>query len=566
MIIEGKKEKNLKCHFNIEDINTESFQAFTMSLAKTHGASLCFRYYQDEWVDTNYIEFSYNVEKYAKFFTHKKLTDKNILIISESRPEVIELFTACFAANATSIPIDIKLSPVEMVSIIEEVNPEVIFTTKAQYHLVQKLTELTSLPLNILAIDKVENHYSLSDIPYYKETLLPQEDTTKTGIIIYTSGSTGKMKGVETSGSQLLFQVGANLNLGFGASAQRTLSMLPMNHLFETTTLFSSLSGGFPICVAHSLEKDQLQSCFQKHKPTQMFTVPLFCKSIMNGVYLNISDSSKFKKIIFRCFMYLSKYLLSRRLRRKLFAPIHEKLGGKLTRMIIGGAAVDIALIEFFELLGITIYEGYGLTETAPIIAVNRVSKAKAGSVGPVIPGIKVKIDQESGEILTKGPHVMRGYYKDPEGTKQVLSKDGWFKTGDIGYFDKNEMLHISGRIKNLIILESGKKVHPEELLNLIGDISSIEEASIFGINSHQSTNCKGIAAVIYLRSGFREKHGNNYYEAISKKVDAQLNQIAAYKRPTHLVISEEELPKTPSMKVKHFIVSKKYHAGEYKN
>ncbi len=564
MELEGTYNRNkLKTYFDINQIKTASFQDFIQSLANVHKDKNCFKFFENEWQETSYRELADEVFKLARFFTHKDIQNKKIAILSESRPEMIKVMLSGFCANVCTTPIDTKLGANEIAYILNDIRPEIIFVSEQQLDSLKQTHSLLDFGPQIITITPIKDFYCLKDIPLNESIELPKEDTTKTGMIIYTSGSTGMMKGVETKSSQLLFQIHSLLRIGVAEKQERNLSMLPMNHLFEVSSLLSTLAAGQSICVAHSLEKEALGKCFQYQAPTQMFTVPLFTKSIITGIKLNIKDSAAAKRIVFGTLMFLAKLIPNSSFRRKLFTPIHEKFGGSLTRMIVGGAAVDTSIINFFKFIGIGIYEGYGLTETAPVIAVNRVDKHKPGAVGVLLPKVKVKID-ETGEVLTKGPHLMRGYYKNPEATKDVFTDDGWFKTGDIGHLDRQGFLHITGRLKNVIILESGKNVHPEEVEKVFDDIDFIQEISIFGDKDKQSSNSRNIVLVAYLNPEFVQKHGKEEAQRIlTEEVMKHSDKIAAYKMPTKILLSEKELPKTTTMKVKHFKVAQMYHNQE---
>ncbi len=562
MEYKGSIEQIIKPHKNVDNINTNSFQELTESLRNEYGEKLCFRYFENTWRDTSFNQFADHVDKLARFFTSKKLENKNILLLSESRPEVIETYFAAFMSNSVIVPLDVKLSPREISLIINEVKPALVITTEMQHNSLQEAAKFCDKSLEVITINKFPQYYSYRDLPSFQGVTLPKENTHKTGMIIYTSGSTGQMKGVETKGSQLLFQAHSLLRVGFAQKEERNLSMLPMNHLFEVSGTISSICAGYPVCVAHSLEKEDLGLCFQKHRPTQIFSVPLFCKSIMNGIKLNISDSPLPKRVVFGILQLLSKVFTQKEIRKKLFSPIHEKFGNHLQRIIVGGAAADLTVINFFQSIGIDIYEGYGLTETAPVISVNRVSSSNAGSVGQLIPGVSAKVDEESGEILTKGPHVMQGYYKRSDETNKVLCPNGWFRTGDIGYFDDSGFLYITGRSKNLIVLENGKKVHPEEIEKAFDDIDYIKEISIFGDKVKNSSNSKNIVMVVHLDEGFTSKNGRQSLSLLLEDIQDRSNRLAQYKLPTKILISANELPKTTTMKVKHFAVSQALNSG----
>ena len=203
------------------------------------------------------------------------------------------------------------------------------------------------------------------------------------------------------------------------------------------------------------------------------------------------------------------------------------------------------------------------------MLAVNTPTEYAAGSVGKPLPGLEIKIQapkgMSEGEIYTRGPQVMNGYYKNLKATTEVLDNEGWFKTGDIGYISPEGFLYITGRSKNLIILENGKKIHPEEVEKIFDDINFIQEISIFGDKSKQTSNSENIVLVAYLNPEFYAENGHNEsLTLLINEVHHRANRIASYKMPTKIFISKEELPKTTTMKVKHFIVASMYEKGEF--
>jgi long-chain acyl-CoA synthetase len=565
MIVKANFEDHLvNPYFDINQINTDSFQELIASIEDIHGDKRALSYFEGNWVEGNYQEFVSNVLRFSRFLTKKNISSKNILILSESRPEVVELYFAGFCSNVTTVPVDVKLSAKEIAYILQQTKPEIVFVSSKHFSDLKQAQLLCEFPITMIAINKIQNSYSLEDIVDDESIKLPDEDIDKTGMIIYTSGSTGQMKGVETRGSQLLFQIKSLMRVGNNEQKERLISMLPLNHLFEVSGLFAALASGHDICIAHSLEKEDLGVCFQKQQPTLMFTVPLFCKSIMNGVKLNIADSPLPKRFIFKLITLLAKLIPVTKFRRFLFSAIHQKFGGNLYRFIAGGAAVDKSIIRFFSLIGISIFEGYGLTETSPVITVNRKESWAPGSVGQLIPGVEVKIDDTNGEIYTRGPHIMKGYFNNPNATKEVIDKEGWFRTGDIGSFDDKNNLFITGRSKNLIILESGKKVHPEEVEKVFDDIDFIKEISIFGDKSKSTSNSQNIVLVAHIDDNTLQENGlEKSQELLQNEIFKRSDRIASYKMPSKICISRDELPKTTTMKVKHFKVAQKYFAGE---
>lgn len=246
-------------------------------------------------------------------------------------------------------------------------------------------------------------------------------------------------------------------------------------------------------------------------------------------------------------------------IRRRIFSQVHKGMGGHLFRFIVGGAPLNKETAEFYSQLGMDVLEGYGLSETGPIISTNREQACVFGSAGQKIDGIQVRIDSEhlseDGEILTSGPHVMMGYYKNDELTNQVLDKDGWFHTGDVGYVDKEGFLYITGRIKKMIVLEGGKKVMAEEVEEVLANCSEISEVCVLGsqkIYGNIGGNEEVIAVVVPSES-VKESliHEVDIEKHVIDSVKKAATVLTNFKQPTQIVVIPTELPKTTTMKVK---------------
>jgi long-chain acyl-CoA synthetase len=267
------------------------------------------------------------------------------------------------------------------------------------------------------------------------------------------------------------------------------------------------------------------------------------------------------KRKLIRIFLAVAPYLPIF-LRRLIFKPVHDRLGGHLRRIVSGAAPLDIKTLNFFRSLGIPIYEGYGLTETGPVISVNTTANWKSGSVGQPLPGVQIRIDKNSleektGEILCRGGHLMLGYYQNEDLTKQVFTSDGWFKTGDVGFLDHQNFLHISGRIKSLIVLESGKKVHAEELENIYATSKLVQDVCVLGIKG--KNGAEQITVVVYpseeilqLMKENREKAA----EAVVYEIEKLSEKLAKYKQPQQILLRKDPFPKTSSGKVRRHLVS----------
>ncbi len=508
-----------------------------------------------QWKFKTFTEFINETYKFARYLKMNKFDkNKKVLLLSESRLEWPAFTFGSILSGATIIPVDIKLTPDEISHIITHSEPDLICYSPNLAELLFNSLEIAKVAIPILEVSQ-ESLDQISDI---KTTELPDVSGQDMNILVYTSGTLGAPKGVMTKISAIMSQVNIYHDEFKTQIDERLLSMLPLNHLYEFTGgLCLPLSVGAEICFANSHEKEHLMQCLQQRSVTQMVTVPLFVKSIKDGIERNINSLPKHKKLLVRSLLKLFSKVNSSNLKRKFFKEIHQKFGGHLYRMNVGSAHLSKDLITFFKSIGIELYEGYGLSETGPIVTTNTPNFSKPGSVGKAIKDISIKISDD-GEILTKGPHIMSGYYKNMELTKEVLTDDGWFKTGDVGSIDNKGFLHITGRKKKMIVLEGGKKVYPEEVETLFQHHNDIQEAVVLGLNSKnigsENLNSDTLYAVLVPSADLVENYDGNRDE-IQKSLKSISNQIikklAPYKRPHHILIFFEELPKTTTQKIK---------------
>jgi long-chain acyl-CoA synthetase len=292
---------------------------------------------------------------------------------------------------------------------------------------------------------------------------------------------------------------------------------------------------------------------------TGMIAVPLFYRTLKNGIEHEISKADKLKQLWWRLATTIGAPIKSLSIRRLLFAPLHNSLGGKLKILISGGAPLELSTAKFFDLIGISILEGYGLTETSPVITSNIPKANRIGSVGQAIPGVEIKIDKPNenseGEILTRGPNIMKGYFKQDDLTAEVIDKEGWFHTGDLGKIDQDGYLYITGRIKNLIVLGGGKKIHPEEVETALAANPNIKELCVLGLvaNSGSKEGTEEVCAVIVPNDSFTKTFTDKIKmeKALTAEIQSQSEQLASYKRPTKIIVMECDLPKTATKKVK---------------
>ena len=306
-------------------------------------------------------------------------------------------------------------------------------------------------------------------------------------------------------------------------------------------------------CYVNSLMPDDITAAMREQRASCMIVVPLFLNLIRKGIETQVARQTAWRRKMFTAAHAIAP-LLPRSMRRWLFRPLHARFGGALEYFVCGGAPLAPDVVRFFERVGIDVYQGYGMAEASPVIATNTISANRCGSVGKPLPGVEVKIDRR-GEILTRGPQVMLGYFNNPELTRQVVDTDGWLHTGDIGYLDDDGYLYVRGRDKNLIVLANGKKVHPEELEAVLFDHPAIKEGCIASVEARIGiqTGCAEICALVVpaddlLQSDISDDELTRQLADIVRQRAARL---ASWKRPTRVVLSRTELPKTATRKIK---------------
>jgi long-chain acyl-CoA synthetase len=372
-------------------------------------------------------------------------------------------------------------------------------------------------------------------------------------VILYTSGTTGRSKGAMLSHANIMSNIRTAVVPIFGLDEQiRTLSFLPINHVFELVGgILLPLSLGGTISFAESLKK--LGENLTEVKPNFLLGVPAVFRMLLDRLQKNIQGQ------------FLSRTLFAIRMTRPLVVrKVHAALGGTPI-FVSGGAALDPAVAKGLMNLGILVYQGYGITETSPVISVERPDASKLGTVGPPIPEVEVRIhepnDEGVGEIWVKGPNVMLGYFNNPQATAEVLT-DGWYHTGDLGRFDSDGMLSICGRVKNVIVTANGKNVYPEEVENELLSSPYIAEAMVYG---HKVATAEEVYAIIYPNQEsvdrYASEHGlapmteKRVEELIREEVLKAGRNLADYKRIRKFTLREDEFPKTTTRKIKRFAV-----------
>ena len=515
------------------------------------------------WKEFTYSGVGLLSRKLAHYLINEAKVEKGdrIAILSESKPEFGACVFASILAGAITVPLDVKLTKYELKSILSDCLPSVMLVSRKNIEMAKLLKQEISSLQTILVMD--EPYYNIEEKSIYQ---LPDNYDEKwrvrssksTAFIIYTSGTTGMPKGVETTFNNMLTQLDdlkyaldkilpfKNVNL---------LSILPMNHLFEMTVGFSTfLNFGCSLYYTPSLKPKDILSIMKEKRIQFMIVVPAFLKLLKSTIESELNNESKFEQLKFKIKFMIAKFMPSYRIKKFMFRKVHDKFGGKFTGCISGGAPLDVNVGKFFQTIGIRVFQGYGLTETSPVASINVDRHWDVASVGKPIKSFQAKVDSESGELLLKGPSVMKGYHNQPELTAQVIDEDGWFHTGDIAEIKNGGHIYITGRIKNMIVLSGGKKVFPEEVEAVLGKSSLISEVCVFGLSRTfgSKDGTEEIATVVVPKKEIVDKYNDEELEKVMKAEVKQLStHLTAYKRPVNVTISKEPLPKTATNKIK---------------
>lgn len=520
------------------------------------------------WKELTYKGLSLLTKQFASYLITDLQMQKGerLAILSESMPEMGACVFASVISGMVTVPLDNKLTIYELESILSSCEPAVLAVSQANLDKGLELQKRIPSIKHIVIMDEptFDSKYpSLYSLPTGRECKWRHRSLRDTALIIYTSGTTGAPKGVQTTFGNMTCQVWGmskilpeilpheNVNL---------LSILPMNHLFELTVGFSTfLNRGSSIFYPQSLKPKDVLGDMREKKIDFMIVVPAFMKLLKNTIEAEIRVLPEDEKILFEKSYAAAEYITDYSIRRQLFRSILAKFGGNFYGFITGGAPLDPSVGEFFERIGIKVFQCYGLSETSPIISVDRGDDRKLMSVGLVLDSYDAKIDPETGELLVKGPSVMKGYYKNPEKTAEVLEEDGWLHTGDIGEFDSDGRLYITGRIKNMIVLSGGKKVFPEEVESVLEQNPNFAEVCVFGATrtSGAKDGTEEIMTVIVPTEEVLAKYPDeNVLQAfIGHEVKNLSVQLAPYKRPVNIVVRKESFPRTATRKVKRNVV-----------
>ena len=466
-----------------------------------------------------------------------------------------------------SVPLDKDLQYDELESSLIRSKADMIFFDKKYEEKISQIKEKNNTNLKeYVCFEEAEGFKNISELLKIgneeinsgkTDFINAKIDENKMAILLFTSGTTSKSKAVMLSQKNIASNVYAMQCVEAIYSTDTNIAFLPFHHIFGSTCMVVMLAYGVRTVFPDGLR--YIKKNLNEYGVSVFVGVPVLVEAIYKTIMKEVQKQGKTKLV--NIATKISNFLLKLHIdiRRILFKSIINELGGKLRFVISGGAPADSKIAKGFNDLGIEVVQGYGLTETSPVIAAENKRCMKAGTVG--IPMLNVKLEIENpdengiGEIRVKGPNVMLGYYENEEATKEVL-KDGWFYTGDLGYLDKNGCLAITGRSKNLIVLKNGKKVFPEELETLVNRLELVEECMVYGMPDEKDKNdVKLSIKVVYNKEIVKEKYSDKTEEELYKFIWTEIKEInktlPRYKYIKGMILTDEELIKTTTKKVK---------------
>jgi len=477
-----------------------------------------------------------------------------VALLSESRPEWPISYLAIASMGAIVVPLDAMFFHVDIITLLNDSGAKAIILSQKFKDSIRG----TKVERQEIVMEDFAN------LSYPSEPIVSHVSLDNPAAIIYTSGTTGVPKGVVLTHKNLMSNVVAVTSSDKLDPKDNFLSVLPLHHIFETTVGFlGPFYAGCTITHAESLKSHNILQNMRETNVTIMCGVPLLYQLFYDGIQREVEE--KGLKFVFSLLFSISKFfklIIGVNLGRHIFKTVHKKFGGKIRFFVSGGAAIDPDLLKNFDLMGFTILQGYGLTESSPVLTCCTLKNNKLGSVGRPVPGVEVKISgvEPVGEILAFGPNIMKGYFKRKELTSRVVI-NGWLHTGDVGYFDEEGYLFITGRSKDIIVTGAGVNVYPEEIEFELNKFYVIKESCVMGqkIAEGVRKGSEEVVAIIVPEMEYFEGMTDDkfIYKVIKEEVDGLNSRMADFKRIARIIIRKKELPKTRLMKVKRAEIKK---------
>lgn len=526
---------------------------------------------EGKYKEITHKEFRDDINYLGTALINLGLKGKRVAVISDNRYEWGVAYLATVTGVGVIVPLDKALPDNEIESLMIRSGIEAIVYSNKYNEIMNHVKEQGNTNVKYfisMDLDKNEKDtYSLKELMKdgkksieegNKEFLNAEIDAESMQIMLFTSGTTAMSKAVILSHKNIcsnLMDIAAVIKI---TEEDRFLSFLPLHHTFECTVGFLyPISKGSSIAFCEGIR--HIADNIKEFQITAMISVPILFESMQKRVMKGIEKKGKLETV--KKGIKISNFLLKFGIdiRRKLFKEIHENLGGKVRLFVAGGAAFDPETEKTFNELGIRTLQGYGLTESSPVIAAEDDKYQRLGSIGKAFPSIDVKIDNPNeegvGELLAKGPSIMLGYYNNEEATKETL-EDGWLHTGDLARIDKDGYIFISGRKKFVIVLKNGKNIYPEELETLVNKIEGVKESFVYG-KPEDDGDYKICCKIVYDKELVEAIYGTNDEKKIKELIWQDVKKVnktmPAYKYIREIILTDKDLIKTTTQKIKRF-------------
>ena len=470
----------------------ENLQEFINLCTTTYSGKDAFRIRINEkqYKSVSYSQFASDIRALGNGVISKGLSGNRYAILGENMYEWLLAYFAGVNSNTTVVPLDKELPVDELIELIVRSEVKTLFYSNTYIDAIIEIQKNLAYEITYINLNDhtdVETHLELHKIMEHGYELIQNGqdsfsnikiDAEKPCAILFTSGTTGKSKGVMLSHKNIASNIVAGGQAFYFDENDVLLSVLPVHHSFESTCgIMTTLNRGATICINDSAKN--LLSNMKLFKPNLIFFVPLYIETLLKKIHITAQRTGKAKKLKAAIKITNALKIIGIDIKRKVLKDVHDTFGGNLKRLVTGGAYAHPSLIKGFRDLGINVYQGYGITECSPLVAVNRMKHYNDNAAGLIVPcnEVKIKVQDGSttGEVLVRGSNVMMGYFNDPESTKTAFEGE-WFNTGDIGYMDDEGFLYITGRSKNIIVLKNGKNISPEAVEGYFAPYDIIEQ------------------------------------------------------------------------------------------
>ena len=524
---------------------------------------------EEKYTNITYKEFGEQINSLGSALINKGLKNKHIAVISPNRYEWALTYYAVLNGTGILVPLDKGLPDSEIESLLQRSHSNAVVFDKKYEEIMKQIKEnKTTNVTEFICMDENDTFTSINELltegkellnKGYREFLDAKINEEEMSIILFTSGTTSASKAVMLSHKNIASNIYALNSAEKIYDTDVNLAFLPFHHTFGSTGLLFFLSNGATNVFCDGIR--HIQSNLKEYKVTTFVCVPLLLEAMYKKIMKEIEKKGKEKLIkrIIPITNFLLKFKID--IRRKVFKDVIDSLGGNIRFIVSGASGIDKKVAKGFNDFGILTVQGYGLTETSPVLTAENENCIRYGSIGYPMVNVEIKIDNPNeegiGEIIARGPNVMLGYYENEEATNEVMV-DGWFHTGDLAYQDKDGYIFVAGRKKNVIVLKNGKNIYPEELEILINDLPYIEESMVFGMPKEDDLV---VSAKIVYNKEFKEK--NNYtQEELKEKIWQDIKEInkelPTYQHMKNIIVTDEPMIKTTTAKVKRYEEIKK--------